>query len=96
MTPEDNNNDKIVIAIFQFCYSGAGALAERGLPVPTLYKHYSQASQPQGVTFTAFNVDRDFGDCVDGFVLADLERLTPRKRKRYLAGEGCSDGGSKT
>jgi putative hemolysin len=72
------------------------ALAERGLPVPTLYKHYSQATEPQGVTFTAFNIDRDFGDCIDGFVLADLEQLTPRKRKRYLAGEGCSDGGSKT
>ena len=48
------------------------------------------------MTFTAFNVDRDFGDCIDGFVLADLEQLTPRKRKRYLAGEGYSDGGSKT
>jgi putative hemolysin len=72
------------------------ALAERGLPVPTLYKHYSQATQPQGVTFTAFNVDRDFGDCVDGFVLADLEQLTPRKRKRYLTGEGCNHGGTTT
>lgn len=72
------------------------ALADRGLPVPTLYKHYSQATEPKGVTFTAFNVDRDFGDCIDGFVLADLEQLTPRKRKRYLTGEGCSDGGTKT
>lgn len=62
-------------------------LAELGLPVPTLYKHYSQATEPGGVTFTAFNIDHDFGDCVDGFVLADLQRLTPRKRKRYL-GDG--------
>ncbi|MBN7797973.1 lysophospholipid acyltransferase family protein [Parahaliea mediterranea] len=62
------------------------ALAEKGLPVPVLYKHYSQATEPEGVTFTAFNVDHDFGDCVDGFVMADLEQLTPRKRKRYLAG----------
>lgn len=63
------------------------ALAEKGLPVPVLYKHYAQATEPAGVTFAAFNVDHDFGDCVDGFVLADLEQLTPRKRKRYL-GDG--------
>lgn len=59
-------------------------LAAHGLPVPTLYKHYAQAMRPGGVTFSAFNVDTDFGDCVDSFVLADLEQLTPRKRQRYL------------
>ncbi len=60
-------------------------LAERGMPVPTLYKHYSQAMSPGGVSFSAFNVDVAFGDCVDSFVLADLEQLTPRKRQRYLS-----------
>jgi hypothetical protein len=60
-------------------------LAAAGLPLPTLYKHYSQATSPDGVAFTAFNVDRDFGDCVDSFVIADLYKLTPRKRQRYLA-----------
>ncbi len=59
-------------------------LAETGLPIPTLYKHYSQATEPDGVVFTAFNIDPEFGDCVDGFVLADLHKLTARKRKRYL------------
>lgn len=59
-------------------------LAESGLSVPTLYKHYSQATEPDGVVFTAFNIDPEFGDCVDGFVLADLDKLKPRKRLRYL------------
>ncbi|MEE4278385.1 MAG: lysophospholipid acyltransferase family protein [Halieaceae bacterium] len=59
-------------------------LAASGLPLPTLYKHYSQATSPDGVTFTAFNIDRDFGDCVDSFVIADLHKLTARKRQRYL------------
>lgn len=59
-------------------------LAEAGLPVPVLYKHYAQVAEPEGVVFTAFNVDPDFGDCVDGFVLVDLDRLKPRKRQRYL------------
>ena len=60
------------------------ALAKDGLNVPTLYKHYSQATEPEGVCFTAFNLDRQFGNCVDAFVLVDLEQLKPRKRKRYL------------
>lgn len=63
------------------------SLAARGLPVPILYKHYSQATSADGVCFTAFNVDEDFGDCVDSFVIADLAKLTPRKRQRYLAEE---------
>mgnify|MGYP006426315017 CR=1 FL=1 len=60
------------------------ALAARGLPVPTLYRHYSQATSPDGVCFTAFNVDEDFGECVDSFVMADLHKLTARKKQRYL------------
>ena len=60
------------------------SLAALGLPLPTLYKHYSQATSPDGVVFTAFNIDHDFGDCVDSFVMVDLTKLTPRKRRRYL------------
>lgn len=63
------------------------ALASRGLPLPTLYKHYSQATTSDGVSFTAFNIDKDFGDCVDSFVIADLHKLTARKRQRYLKAE---------
>jgi hypothetical protein len=56
-----------------------------GLKVPTLYKHYSQTTEHTGVTFCAFNRDPDFGDCVDGFVIADLTLLKPKKKARYLA-----------
>lgn len=63
------------------------ALAEQGLPVPVLFKHYALAAERDGVTFTAFNIDPDFGNCVDAFVLVDLHKLTPKKRKRYLEQE---------
>lgn len=65
-------------------------LAASGLRVPTLFNHYAQVAEPAGVAITAFNVDRDFGNCVDGFVLVDLEQLKPRKRRRYLE---CGNGG---
>jgi putative hemolysin len=60
------------------------ALAKEGRPVPVLYKHYARATRQDGVTFTAFNIDPNFNDCVDGFVIADLTKLKPKKKNRYL------------
>ena len=67
-------------------------LASEGLKVPTLYKHYSQTTEERGVTFCAFNRDPDFGDCVDGFVIADLTLLKPKKKARYLGRDWCHEG----
>ncbi len=64
-----------------------GALAALDLKVPTLFKHYAQCTDHTGVTFTAFNCDPDFGDCIDAFVIADLTKLKPKKKKRYLGKE---------
>ena len=60
------------------------ALAAQNLTIPLLFKHYSQATSKDGVSFSAFNVDPAFGDCVDAFVMADLTRLLPKKKRRYL------------
>ncbi len=59
-------------------------LSERGLPVPILYKHYVDLVDAEGVTFAAFNVDPEFANCVDCFIAVDLNKLKPRKKKRYL------------
>jgi len=61
-------------------------LANMGVNVPTLYKQYTEMYQPDGVAFLAFNIDPDFNDCVDGLVVADLEKLVEKKRKRYMGG----------
>ena len=60
------------------------ALTAQNLTIPLLFKHYSQATSKDGVSFSAFNVDPAFGDCVDAFVIADLIRLLPKKKRRYL------------
>jgi hypothetical protein len=39
---------------------------------------------PGGVLFLDFNVDQDFGNCVDGLVVVDTEQLKANKRKRYI------------
>ena len=64
------------------------SLAERGLTIPTLFKHYANVAERGGVAFSAFNIDPEFADCVDAFVMVDLAQLKPHKRKRYLEERG--------
>jgi putative hemolysin len=56
-----------------------------GHTVPTLYKQYTEVCEDDGVIFSDFNIDPDFADCVDGFVIVDIEKLKPKKRERYMA-----------
>lgn len=60
-------------------------LANMGCSVPTLYKQYTDLCESGGVQFIDFNIDAQFNDCIDGLVLVDLDRLKPKKYKRYIA-----------
>ncbi len=55
-----------------------------GATVPMLYKQYTDLCEPGGARFLAFGVDPDFSDSIDGLIEVDLQRVQPRKRKRYL------------
>lgn len=59
-------------------------LANMGCSVPTLYKQYAEVAEPGGVRFLDFGVDPDFGHCVDGLVLVDVQRIKAHKRERYI------------
>ncbi|MFA5494164.1 MAG: lysophospholipid acyltransferase family protein [Porticoccaceae bacterium] len=67
-------------------------LSHMNLSVPTLYKQYPETFLEDGVRFAGFNVDPAFGDCVDGLIVADMTRLKPKKRERYMAAETEPDG----
>ena len=60
-------------------------LKRQGASIPTLYKQYSELCEPGGTRFCAFNVDPDFCDCIDGFVLVDMSKLKPSKQARYMS-----------
>jgi len=60
-------------------------LAQMDCSIPTLYKHYVDLCEPQGVRFLAFGTDPAFGHCVDGLIRLDLSFLRATKRSRYLA-----------
>jgi len=55
-----------------------------GYSVPTLYKQYTEMCEHDGIVFSDFNIDPEFSDCVDAFVIADIEKFKPKKRKRYM------------
>ncbi len=55
-----------------------------GYTVPTLFKQYSQLCEEGGVSFLDFGYDRDFNNCIDGFIITDLTLLKESKRKRYF------------
>lgn len=55
-----------------------------GVSIPTLFKQYSDICDEGGVKFLSFNVDPDFSNCVDGFILVDVTKLKMSARKRYM------------
>ena len=60
------------------------SLNSMGVMVPTLYKQYSDICEEGGVKFLGFNVDPDFSDCVDGFILVNVEKIKESQKKRYI------------
>jgi putative hemolysin len=59
-------------------------LSSIGVSVPTLYKQYSDITEEDGVKFLGFNVDKEFSDCIDGFILVNVEKIKDAQRKRYI------------
>jgi len=56
-----------------------------GYAVPTLFKQYSELCEEGGVQFLDFGYDKDFNNCIDGFIVTDLKMLKEAKRKRYFS-----------
>lgn len=52
--------------------------------VPTLYKQYSELCEEGGCEFLNFNIDPDFGDCIDGMILVHINKIKESKRARYI------------
>ena len=59
-------------------------LNSMGVTVPTLYKQYADICEEGGVKFLGFNVDPDFSDCIDGFILVKVDLIKANQRKRYM------------
>lgn len=58
-------------------------LADFGDRVPTLYKHYTQLAEPEGVRFYGFSIDPNFSDCIDALVCIDVSKIRPSKQHYF-------------
>lgn len=52
--------------------------------VPTLYKQYSDIAENSGVKFCAYNIDPDFSNCVDSFIIVEIDKIKESHKKRYF------------
>jgi len=59
-------------------------LASFDVSVPTLYKQYSELTLEGGIKFCDFNIDPNFSDCIDGFIIVEIAKIKKEKRKRYI------------
>ena len=59
-------------------------LAYYGATVPTLYKQYADLCEEDGISFMGYNIDKDFENCVDSFILVEVDKMKEKKRKRYI------------
>ncbi|RXJ86774.1 lysophospholipid acyltransferase family protein [Arcobacter sp. CECT 8985] len=60
------------------------SLNTMGVAVPTLFKQYAEICEDGGVEFLGFNIDPDFSDCVDGFILVKIDKIKENQRRRYI------------
>lgn len=61
-------------------------LSYYGATVPTLYKQYTELCEEGGISFMGYNIDTEFGDCIDSFILVEIDKIKEKKRDRYIRG----------
>jgi putative hemolysin len=52
--------------------------------VPVLFKQYAALYEEEGYKLLAFSVDSEFGNCLDGLFVGDIEKMKAAKRARYI------------
>ncbi len=62
-------------------------LKKLGVKVPTLYKQYVELCTDKGCHFIDFNIDPDFNNCIDSLIMVELDKITAKKRQRYIERE---------
>ena len=93
--PYNFKTDKVLIKMLKQEFSSPlykdnfrslkNSLSVMGSNVPTLYKQYSDLCLEGGIKFCAYNVDPDFSNCVDSFIIVEIDKIKESHKKRYFA-----------
>jgi len=57
---------------------------EKSQKIPVLFKQYAALYEENGYKLLAFSVDSEFGNCLDGLFIGDIEKMKSAKRQRYI------------
>lgn len=57
---------------------------EKDQKIPVLFKQYAALYEDDGYQLLAFSVDSEFGNCLDGLFMGDIEKMKSAKRARYI------------
>ena len=52
--------------------------------VPVLYKQYADLCDEGGIKFCAYNIDPDFSNCIDSFIVVEIQKIKASQKKRYI------------
>lgn len=55
--------------------------------VPTLYKQYADLCEEGGIEFMDFGIDSEFNNCIDSYILVNIDKIKITKRNRYIGTE---------
>ncbi|MEW6003933.1 MAG: lysophospholipid acyltransferase family protein [Stygiobacter sp.] len=55
-----------------------------GYTIPILFKHYVELCEEGGANFLSFNVDPDFENCIDGFLVIEIDKIKEEKKRKYI------------
>ncbi len=72
---EDIKKDFLTLKAQLKCY---------GVTIPTLYKQYTDLCEEDGISFMGFNIDHAFNDCIDSFILVEIDKIKAKKKERYI------------
>lgn len=59
--------------------------------VPVLYKQYAALYEDDGYKLLSFSVDSEFGNCLDGLFIGDIEKMKAAKRARYIKSSSANN-----
>mgnify|MGYP002640188051 FL=1 len=52
--------------------------------IPVMYKQYADLCEDGGIKFCAYNVDPNFSNCVDSFIIVDIDKMKTAQKQRYI------------
>ncbi len=59
--------------------------------VPVLFKQYAALYEDDGYKLLSFSIDSEFGNCLDGLFIGDIEKMKAAKRARYIKSSSANN-----